>query len=129
MPASRGFVLLPLALFAACATSRIEQVEMAPIAVPDAADATGGERTSPFPPRHIFCPRPRNPGLGGTVAFALTFTPRGDVVSTRLLTPQAPARVIRAGKSVLSRCMADPLPPEATQINQEGTVTFAFAPR
>lgn len=76
--------------------------------------------------RRASCPPPRHPGVSGTVTYAVTFAPDGHYVASRPLRRGGDARLEAAVRGVLNGCRAAALPVVASQVNQEGTVTFRF---
>ncbi|MDX1439251.1 MAG: hypothetical protein R3284_05045 [Rubricoccaceae bacterium] len=98
---------------------------------PDDAAGLGNEGTSGVAieglgNRRATCPRPRHPGVNGTVVYVVTFGPDGRYVSSRPSTRGGDRRLDQAVQSVLSACRAEALSASASQVNQPGTVTFRF---
>ncbi|MDX1419271.1 MAG: energy transducer TonB [Rubricoccaceae bacterium] len=76
--------------------------------------------------RGATCSRPPYPGVSGTVTYAVTFAPDGRYVSSRPLRRGGDARIDRAVQSIIRTCRAQSLPDAASQVNQEGRITFRF---
>ena len=76
--------------------------------------------------RGATCPRPRYPGVSGTVTYAVTFGPDGRYLGARPLVRGGDARLEQAVRSIISGCRAEPLSEAASQVNQDGRVTFRF---
>ncbi|NNF56680.1 MAG: hypothetical protein HKN04_00420 [Rhodothermaceae bacterium] len=76
--------------------------------------------------RRASCPRPAYPGVSGTVAYLVTFAPDGSYRGARPQRRGGDARLERAVQQVISGCRAEPLSEAASQVNQDGVVTFRF---
>lgn len=78
--------------------------------------------------RSVNCALPRNPGAAGRVEYYITFDPDGRYVSSRPK-QRGPSSLNQAVSGILRTCRAEPLPEEASQVNQEGFVSFRFTLR
>jgi outer membrane biosynthesis protein TonB len=76
--------------------------------------------------RRASCPRPGYPGVSGTVAYAVTFAPDGSYRGARPLRRGGDSRLEQAVQRVIAGCRAEPLSGAASQVNQDGVVTFRF---
>ena len=77
-----------------------------------------------FGNRSFDCPTPPFGGVTGEVVHRVTFAPNGRYVVDRPQTRNAPLN--QAVSAVISRCRAEPLPPNALQVNQTTQATFRF---
>lgn len=93
-----------------------------------AGSGSGGEAAVEvgfqFGNRSFDCPRAPFGGVVGQVVHSVTFAPNGRYVVDRPKTRNAPLN--QAVSSVISRCRAEPLPPNALQVNQTADATFRF---
>ena len=76
--------------------------------------------------RGATCAPPRYPGVSGTVTYAVTFSPEGRYIRSRPLRRGGDARIDTAVRRVIRSCRAEPLAQGASQVDQEGRVTFRF---
>ncbi len=76
-----------------------------------------------FGNRSYDCPTPPFGGIPGEVTLTVTFRPDGSYVAA---TGRGNAELVRAARTVVSRCRARPLPSNAAQQNQSTTATFRF---
>ena len=79
--------------------------------------------------RGIRCRTPAFPGYSGTVSYSVTFAPNGRYVSSRAVRRAGNTQVNSAAGNAVSSCRAEPLPEDADQVNQTGSVTFTFTLR
>ena len=77
-----------------------------------------------FGNRTFDCPSAPFGGVEGQVDHRVTFDPRGRYVADRPVTRNAALN--DSVRRVISRCRAQPLPPQATQVNQTTVATFRF---
>jgi outer membrane biosynthesis protein TonB len=77
-----------------------------------------------FGNRSFDCPVPPFGGVEGAIVYRVTFAPSGRYVASSPVSRSADFE--RAVRGVISRCRAEPLPPNARQVNQTTRATFAF---
>ncbi|HYE96872.1 MAG TPA: hypothetical protein VD962_11750 [Rubricoccaceae bacterium] len=78
--------------------------------------------------RSATCSLPAYPGVNGTVSYFVTFAPNGRYVSSRPR-QRGNSRLEAAVQRIIRTCRAAALPEAASQVNQEGVVTFRFTSR
>lgn len=77
-----------------------------------------------FGNRNFDCPPAPFNGVVGSVVYRVTFAPSGRLVASSPVNRNAVLH--ESVQSVISRCRAEPLPPNARQVNQSTRATFSF---
>ncbi len=78
-----------------------------------------------FGNRSFNCPTPPFNGVVGSVQYRVTFAPGGRLVASSPVNRNAALH--ESVQRVISRCRAEPLPPNARQVNQSTRATFNFS--